>query len=114
MCIDIKDYYFGAVLLEPEYMTISLKYIPVDIQTKYNLRHLAQNSSAVLRIESTVYELTSVGQLSQNRLIAHLVEHVHCRSNTHDHRTVLCYLSQVTHRHKSNAVAFSLVVDDFW
>ena len=51
-----------------------------------------------MRIGSRVYGLTSADQLSQDRLIAHLAKHAYLQDK---------------HTHKSNGVAFSLVVDDF-
>ena len=90
MCIDIKDYYLGTPLLDPEFITISLKHIPLNIQTKYNLQELAHNENVIMRLGSTVYGLTSAGRLSQDRLIAHLAENGYHQANntpclfTHD------------------------------
>ena len=74
MCIDIKDYYLGTPLAKPEYMSISLKHIPLDIQNKYNLQELAHNGSVVMCLGTIVYGLKSAGRLSQDRLIAHLAK----------------------------------------
>ena len=103
MCIDIKDYYLGTPLAEPEYMSVSLKHIPLDIQNKYNLQALAHNGSVVMRLGTTVYGLKSAGRLSQDRLIAHLATHGY-----HQAKHTPCLFT-----HASNGVAFTLVVDDF-
>ena len=103
MCADIKDYYLGTKMVEPEFMSISLKHIPLDIQTKYGLQQLAQNGSVVMKIGSTIYGLKSAGRLSQDRLIAHLAEHEYYQA---EHSPCLFI-------HKSNGIAFTLVVDDF-
>ena len=57
MTLDIKDFYLGTPLDEPEFMTIGLKHIPIDIQNKYGLQQLAHNGSVVMQIGSTVYGL---------------------------------------------------------
>ena len=103
MCIDIQDYYLGTHLLDPEYMTISVKHIPLSIQSKYGIQQLASNGSAVMRLGSTIYGLTSAGRLSQDRLIAHLAQHGY---NQAAHTPCLF-------THSSNSIAFALVVDDF-
>ena len=103
MCIDIKDYYLGTPLLDPEYMTISVKHIPASTQFKYGIQQLASNGSVVMRLGSTIYGLTSAGRLSQDRLIAHLAQHGY---NQAAHTPCLF-------THSSNGIAFALVVDDF-
>jgi hypothetical protein len=103
MCIDIKDYYLGTPLAEPEYMSVNLKHIPIDIQNKYNLQQLAHNGSVVMRLGTTVYGLKSAGRLSQDRLIAHLAKHGY-----HQAKHTPCLFT-----HESNGIAFTLVVDDF-
>jgi hypothetical protein len=103
LCADIKDYYLGTRMNEPEYMSISLKHIPIEIQNKYGLQKLARNGSVVMRIGSTIYGLKAAGRLSQDRLIAHLAE-----NGYHQAKHSPCLFV-----HKSNGVAFTLVVDDF-
>jgi len=56
-----------------------------------------------MRIGSTIYGLKSAGRLSQDRLITHLSEHGY-------HQAVHTPCLFI---HKSNGIAFTLVVDDF-
>ena len=46
---DIKDFYLGTPLDRKEYMRISLKHIPSDIQERYNIASIVHNDNDYLR-----------------------------------------------------------------
>ena len=100
---DIKDFYLGTPLEQWEYMRISLKHIPTDIQLKYNLKAFAHNGYVLMEIRKGIYGLKQAGKLAQDRLIAHLAQHGYSQ----------CANTPCLFRHESNGVAFTLVVDDF-
>ncbi len=100
---DIKDFYLGTPLERFEYMRISLKHIPIDIQIKYNLQSFEHNGYVLMEIRKGIYGLKQAGKLAQDRLIMHLAKHGYSQ----------CVSTPCLFRHKSNGVAFTLVVDDF-
>ena len=48
MTADIKDFYLGTPLPQPEYMRIQLNHLPADIIEKHNMRQYADNHDAVI------------------------------------------------------------------
>ena len=52
----IKNFYVGTPLDRPEYMRISLKHIPLDIQARYHIAQLIHNDHVLM--EETNYRKT--------------------------------------------------------
>ena len=100
---DIKDYYLGTPMNRKEFMRISLKHIPLDIQDRYNIGGMVHNGYVLMEISNTIYGLPQAGKLSQDRLVAHLATHGYIQSIN----TPCLFM------HRTNGVAFTLVVDDF-
>jgi hypothetical protein len=65
MTLDIKDFYLGTPLDEPEFMRIPLKFIPLEMQLKYNLKAIQSHDSVVMRIDKSIYGLKQAGAKSQ-------------------------------------------------
>ena len=103
MTLDIKDFYLGTPLDEPEFMRIPLKFIPLELQTKYNLKAIQTHDCVIMRIEKSIYGLKQAGLLSQDRLVAHLAKHGYLQ----------CHFTPCLFVHTTNGTAFTLVVDDF-
>jgi hypothetical protein len=103
MTADIKDFYLGTPLREPEYMRIKLDHIPQDVIAKYDMDKYAHNGSVIVAVHKGIYGLPQAGKLAQDRLIKHLATHgYHLADNT-----------PCLFKHESNSVSFTLVVDDF-
>jgi len=100
---DIKDFYLGTPLERPEYMRISLKHIPAEIQLRYNMAAFAHNGYVLMEVNRSIYGLPQAGKLSQDRLVAHLTSHGYKQ----------CTQTPCLFIHESNGIAFTLVVDDF-
>ena len=100
---DLKDFYLDTPLERPEYMRISLKHIPLDIQVRYNVAAFAHNGHVLMEINRSIYGLPQAGKLSQDRLVAHLA--------THGYKQ--CIHTPCIFIHETNGIVFTLVVDDF-
>ena len=100
---DIKDFYLGTPLTRKEYMRVSVKHIPLDIQQKYNMAPLIHNGYVLMEISNTIYGLPQAGRLSQDRLVNHLAKFGYKQ----------CTNTPCLFVHESNGIAFTLVVDDF-
>ncbi len=57
MTLDIKTFYLGTTLDEPEHMHISLKFIQLDMQAKYNLKAIQSHDVVIMRIDKPIYGL---------------------------------------------------------
>ena len=57
MTLDIKDFYLGAPMDQPEYMRIPLRFIPPELQAKYNLKAIQSHDAVVMRIDKSIYGL---------------------------------------------------------
>ena len=103
MTIDIKDFYLGTPMAAPEYMRVALKHIPLAVQQRYHLGHLARDGSVLARIDKGIYGLPQAGILARQRLVHHLgtVGYYPCPS------------TPSLFRHPERDLAFTLVVDDF-
>ena len=75
MTLDIKDFYLGTPLDEPEFMRIPLKFIPLYVQLKYNLKAIQSHDAVIMRIDKSIYGLKQAGILSQTRLVEQLAKH---------------------------------------
>jgi hypothetical protein len=100
---DIKDFYLGTPLDRKEYMRIPLKHIPLDIQERYNIAGMVHNGFVLMEISNSIYGLPQAGKLSQDRLVKHLATHEY----------IQCINTPCLFVHRTNGVAFTLVVDDF-
>jgi hypothetical protein len=100
---DISDFYLGTPLDRKEYMSISLKHIPLDIQERYNILDMTHNGYILMEISKGIYGLPQAGKLSQDRLVKHLASHDY----------IQCVNTPCLFKHKTNGVVFTLVVDDF-
>ena len=100
---DIKDFYLGTPLDRPEYMRISLKHIPLDVQIRYNISSKVENEHVIMEITKGIYGLPQAGKLAQDRLVKHLAGHSYNQ----------CTNTPCLFVHSTNGVAFTLVVDDF-
>ena len=100
---DIKDFYLGTPLDRPEYMRISLKHIPLDVQLRYEIAAMVENEYVIMEITKGIYGLPQAGKLAQDRLVQHLAGHGYNQ----------CINTPCLFVHASNGVAFTLVVDDF-
>ncbi len=100
---DISDFYLGTPLDRKEYMSISLKHIPLDIQERYNIIGMVHNGYILMEISKGIYGLPQAGRLSQDRLVKHLASHGY----------IQCVNTPCLFKHKTNGVVFTLVVDDF-
>jgi hypothetical protein len=103
MTLDIKDFYLGTPMDQPEFMRVPLKYIPPTIQTKYKLASYVKDNYVFMQIDKTLYGLVQSGILSQQRLIEHLSNNGYKQAKN----TPCLFI------HESNGNAFTLVVDDF-
>ena len=100
---DISDFYLGTPLDRKEYMSISLKHIPPDIQKRYNIFGMVHNGYILMEISKGIYGLPQAGKLSQDRLVKHLAANDY----------IQCVNTPCLFKHKINGVVFTLVVDDF-
>ena len=100
---DIKDFYLGTPLDRKEYMRISLKHIPSDIQERYNIASMVHNGNVLMEISKGIYGLPQAGKLAQDRLVKHLATHNY----------IQCVNTPCLFINKENGVTFTLVVDDF-
>ena len=103
MTADIKDFYLGTPMDIPEYMRVQRKHIPSATQDYFNLKEKFANDSVMVKINKGMYGLPQAGKLAQQRLIKHLAEHGYEQ----------CKNTPCLFRHRSRAIAFTLVVDDF-
>jgi hypothetical protein len=103
MTLDIKDYYLGTPMLRPEFVRIPLKFIPKEVQCKYELGKYKQRDAVLFQVNKCMYGLPQAGLLSQQRLVTHLEHHGYIQ-----HKNVDCMF-----HHPERGTRFSLVVDDF-
>ena len=82
---DISDFYLGTPFDRIEYMRISLKHIPPDIQKRYNIARMVHNDNILMEISKRTYGLLQFGKLSQDRLVQHLAtnEYIQCADTHH-------------------------------
>jgi hypothetical protein len=74
--MDISDYYLGTPLGRTEYMVISRKNVPEDIQERYaSTIEWNRADCAMLQVNKAIYGLPDAGRLAQMRLIPHLAAH---------------------------------------
>jgi hypothetical protein len=101
--IDLEDFYLGTNLPHPEYIRIPIKFLPKKLIDFYKLKPYLHKGDLYCAVLKTHYGLPQTGALSQERLLAHLLQHGY---------TQLSH-SQSLFRNEDGSVRFSLVVDDF-
>jgi hypothetical protein len=101
--IDLEDFYLGTPLPHPEYIRISLKFIPKKVIRFYNLKSFIHKGAFFCTVLKTHNGLPQAGALSQQRLFAHLEQHGYFQM----HHTPSLF------RNHNGSIRFSLVVDDF-
>lgn len=100
---DIKDFFYGSFLPDPEYMKMQLKMIPSEIITQYNLLEFVKDGWVYLKIVKGMPGLKQAARLANDRLVHHLAPYGYAPV---DHTPSLW-------KHTSNGIFFALVVDDF-
>ena len=100
---DVKDFFYGSILPEPEYMKLALKTIPQEIIQQYNLNQLEVEGWVYIKIVKGMPGLKQAARLANDRLKAQLQPYGYAPVN---HTPSLW-------KHKSNGILFTLVVDDF-
>jgi hypothetical protein len=103
MTADIKDFYLGTTLPEPEFMWIDKSKIPASVQLKYAQAIVWQGNKAMVRIKKGIYGLPQAGRLAQEKLINLLSRHGYIQAPN----------TPCLFRHTDHDVTFTLVVDDF-
>ena len=100
---DIKDFFYGSVLPDPEFMKLPLKIIPQEIIDQYNLMDIQVDNYVYIKIVKGMPGLKQAARLANDRLIAHLQPYGYAPV---PHTPSLW-------KHTSNGIVFTLVVDDF-
>jgi hypothetical protein len=100
---DITNFYLNTPLDRPEFLCIPVNLIPDEIMLEYQLQKLAKNGHVMARIDKGMYGLPQAGILAIKLLKERLEPHEYQEC---DHTPGLW-------RHKTHALMFSLVVDDF-
>jgi hypothetical protein len=103
MMTDIKNYYLGTPLPRFEYMKMLLSHFPEEIVQKYNLSALAVNGWVYIEIRKGMYGLKQAGLLANQLLQTRLAAFRYYPAR----HTPGLWL------HKTRAISFTLVVDDF-
>jgi hypothetical protein len=103
MMMDIKNYHLGTPLPRFEYMKMLLSRFPEEIVTKYNLDTLAVDGWVYIEIRKGMYGLKQAGLLDNQLLQTRLAPFGYYPAR----HTPGLWL------HKTQPIAFSLIVDDF-
>jgi hypothetical protein len=103
-CYDIYNMYLNTKLLTPEYMRIHSSMIPEEVLQDYDVKqYLDGDGYAYVKITGAIYGLAQSGYLANQDLIKNLAPFGYYPSK----RTPGLW------HHKTKAIKFSLVVDDF-
>ena len=104
MTCDIKNYFLGTKMKDPEYMKVPYKYFPEDIRIKYNLHKIvSQDNHIYIKINKGMYGLKQAAVLAHTQLIANLKE---------DGYRPIPHIEGFW-EHESRLTKFCLCVDDF-
>ena len=103
MSVDIKDYYYGTIMTEFEYMRMALRDIPNEIIQQYNLNSLQEDGWVYIQIEKGMPGLKQAGKIANDKLKLHM--------RTHGY--IPCERTPALWRHITRPTIFTLVVDDF-
>ena len=72
MIFDLKDLFLCATIDTSEYMQITYKYFPEDIQIRYNLEEKFSRGFTSVRIKRGVYGLKQAAILAYDQQVKHL------------------------------------------
>ena len=75
MSVDIKDYYYGTIIANFEYIRIALKEIPEEIIGQYNLRSLQNDGWVYIQIEKGIPGLKQGIKIANDKLKLHMRKH---------------------------------------
>ena len=101
--IDIKDFYLGSKITEPEYVSISIKSIPAETMMEFDLQQYADNGNVLFQVDGTMYGHPVAGRIANADLVEHLAQHGYIQ----DPNIPSFFENSI------NKVSFTLVVDDF-
>jgi hypothetical protein len=100
---DLKDFYLGTPLADPEYMRVHTRMLPPEIIAEYDLHHLIHNDHVVVEINKGMYGLPQAGRIANDYLTELLAPAGYTPAP----------LTPGLWTHASRPISFSLVVDDF-
>ncbi|EJK70216.1 hypothetical protein THAOC_08441, partial [Thalassiosira oceanica] len=103
MTTDISDFYLATPLKRMEYLRLSLRDIPEEIISEYNLHEKAVNGHVFVEVSRGMYGLPQSGLLANELLEKRLANFGYRQSK----------LVPGLWKHDWRPVTFSLVVDDF-
>jgi hypothetical protein len=106
MCLDLKNFYLGTPMKQPEYMKIHISKIPPEVIAEYQLYDHGLVDAAgfvCMRIDRGIYGLPQAGIIANELLAKILAKHGYY---------------QVRHTpglwtHTTRPICFSLIVDNF-
>lgn len=101
--LDIVDFFLGTPLDRPEFVTIPLRFIPVNVLAKYNLHEFISRDAILFQVDKCMYGLPQAAYLSNRHLVRHLQDNGYIQDPN-----VPCLFS-----HATSDLQFCLVVDDF-
>jgi hypothetical protein len=101
--IDIKDFYLGSKLTEPEYFSIPVKNIPVETMIEFDLQQYANDDNVLFQVDGTMYGHPVAGRIANADLVEHLGQHGYIQDPN-----IPSFFENAI-----NQVSFTLVVDDF-
>jgi len=101
--IDIKDFYLGSKLDQPEYVSIAVKDIPAETMIEFDLHKYAAHDHVLFQVDGTMYGHPVAGRVANADLVTHLRQHDYIQDPN-----IPSFF-----KHKTNLVSFTLVVDDF-
>ena len=100
---DIKNFYLNTLLDQFEYMKLPIGLIPEEINYKYNIKNMVNNSWVCIEIQKSMYSLQQAGVLANRLLNMCLTAKVF----------YLCQFKPGLWHHMWQPISFLLVVDDF-
>ena len=104
MVADLKDFFLGTRMKDPEYMRINYKYFPEDVRQQYDLANkVASDGYIYVRIKKGMYGLKQAAVLAYDQLVEHLAPHGYYP----------CPQTTGIWRHATRRTRFCLCVDDF-
>ena len=101
--IDIKDFYLGSELEDPEYCSIPVRDIPDETMIEFDLQQYVANDTVLFQVDGTMYGHPVAGRIANADLVAHLALHNYLQDPD-----IPSFF-----QHTNNLVSFTLVVDDF-
>jgi hypothetical protein len=73
--IDIKDFYLGSKLAEPEYVSIAVANIPLETMMEFDLHSYADGGHVLFQVDGTMYGHPVAGRIANADLVEHLSQH---------------------------------------